>query len=196
MSALADAHPALPNPSLTNFCFYAAMFRSMYRLLAAPSLAVLSCSATAQDAGPCDLCFEGQTRQEEMPLRIEIVSGIDFSRMALVGEQDGSAQLDPQTGRKDTDRGLIDLGGMAFQGRAKVSGEPLRQVRIELPEQVTLYSPLGGKVELSDFVTDIPEIAALDAMGRLEFRFGARLQTIGAMGGTFRGRIPIRIDYN
>lgn len=85
---------------------------------------------------------------------------------------------------------------MVFQGRAKVSGKAMRQVRIELPQRVTLYSPLGGQVELSDFVTDIPLIAALDASGRLEFRFGARLQTVGAMGGNFRGRIPIRIDYN
>ena len=172
------------------------MARTSPCLLAALALAALPCPATAQDNGSCDLCFGGQTRKGEVPLRIEIVSGIDFSRMALAGDQDGSAQLDPQTGHKDTDQGLIDLGGMAFQGRAKVSGEPLRQVRIELPQRVTLHNPLGGQVELSDFVTDVPQIAALDALGRLEFRFGARLQTVGAMGGTFRGRIPIRIDYN
>jgi len=172
------------------------MGRMHSRLLAALALAALACPLAAQEAQPCDLCFGGQARQGEIPLRIEIVSGIDFSRLALTGDQDGSAELDPQTGHRLTDRGLINLGGMAFQGRAKVSGEAMRQVRIELPQRVTLYSPLGGQVELSDFVTDIPLIAALDASGRLEFRFGARLQTVGAMGGTFRGRIPIRIDYN
>src|SRR5690606_31892011 len=59
-----------------------------------------------------------------IPLRIEIESGIDFSRSALRGTLDGDAQMDPQTGEKIVGPNLIDLGGLAYQGRARVTGKP------------------------------------------------------------------------
>jgi hypothetical protein len=130
-----------------------------------------------------------------IPLRIEIESGIDFSRSALRGQLDGDALIDPQTGEKIVGPNLIDLGGLAYQGRARVIGKPLQPVRIDLPAAVTLRSAKGAKAELSDFTTDIPGVAVLDANGELTFRFGARITTIEARGGTFRGRIPIRVEY-
>ena len=90
---------------------------------------------------------------------------------------------------------MIDLGGASFQGRARVTGEPLRPVRIELPATVLLRSSDGAEARLSDFVTDLPPVAILDANGVLEFAFGARLTSQGARGGDFRGRIRIRVDY-
>ena len=153
---------------------------------------------TALDETLCTLCekFSDKSADGEQPLRIEIISGLDFSRMALAGSEDGSARIDPATGSKVTNQGLIDLGGMSFQGRARVTGTALRQVRIELPHQVTLSSPMGEQAELTDFVSDVPAISLLDARGTLEFQFGARLSTMDAAGGNFRGRIPIRVDYN
>lgn len=130
-----------------------------------------------------------------VPLRIEIESGIDFSRSALRGTLDGDAQIDPQTGEKIVGPNLIDLGGLAYQGRARVTGKPLQPVRIDLPASVTLRSAKGAKAELTDFTTDIPGVAVLDANGELTFRFGARITTIEARGGNFRGRIPIRVEY-
>ena len=146
----------------------------------------------------CTLCerFSDKSADGEQPLRIEIISGLDFSRMALAGSKDGSAKIDPATGSKVTDQGLIDLGGMSFQGRARVTGTALRQVRIELPHEVTLNTPMGEQAELTDFVSDVPAISLLDARGTLEFQFGARFSTTNAAGGNFRGRIPIRVDYN
>ena len=90
---------------------------------------------------------------------------------------------------------MIDLGGQSFQGRARVTGEPLRPVRIELPQRVQLRSPDGAEAELTDFVTDLPPVAMLDENGTLEFAFGARLSSQGARSGNFRGRIAIRVDY-
>jgi hypothetical protein len=130
-----------------------------------------------------------------IPLRIEIESGIDFSRSALRGTLDGDALIDPQTGEKIVGPNLIDLGGLAYQGRARVTGKPLQPVRIDLPASVTLRSAKGAKAELTDFTTDIPGVAVLDANGELTFRFGARITTIEARGGNFRGRIPIRVEY-
>jgi hypothetical protein len=90
---------------------------------------------------------------------------------------------------------MINLGGQSFQGRARVTGEPLRPVRIELPPRVQLRSPDGAEAELSEFVTDLPAVAMLDENGTLEFAFGARISSQGARGGNFRGRINIRVDY-
>jgi hypothetical protein len=130
-----------------------------------------------------------------VPLRIEIESGIDFSRSALRGKIDGDALIDPHTGEKVVGPNMIDLGGLSYQGRARVTGKPLQPVRIDLPASVTLRSAKGAKAELSDFTTDIPGVAVLDANGELTFRFGARITTIEARGGNFRGRIPIRVEY-
>lgn len=151
--------------------------------------------AVAQDDS-CDLCLLRSTNaQGEQPLRIEIDSGLQFSRLALRGQGDGSAKIDPRTGVKRVDANTIDLGGQSWQGRVRVTGEPLRPVRIELPARVQLRSPEGGEAELSDFETDLPAGAILDEHGTLEFSFGARLSTQDGQGGNFRGRIPIRVDY-
>ena len=135
--------------------------------------------------------FERQAR----PLSIQIESGIQFGRMALSGTGGGAAQIDPQTGQASVDKGMIDLGGATYQGRARVTGEPLRPVRIELPATVLLRSSDGAEARLSEFVTDLPPVAMLDANGVLEFAFGARLTSNGARGGDFRGRIRITVDY-
>jgi hypothetical protein len=131
----------------------------------------------------------------ERPLEIEIESGLQFSRLALAGRTDGGAEIDAQTGEKRVDAGMIDLGGLSYQGRARVTGQPLRPVRIELPQRVRLRSPDGSEAELSGFVTDLPPVAMLDENGTLEFAFGARLSSQGARSGNFRGRIAIRVDY-
>ncbi len=150
----------------------------------------------AEDA--CALCFanEKHTDPHEAPLAIEIEGGLEFSRMALTGSGGGSAAIDAGSGARRTDGGLIDLGGMAMQGRGRVTGTPLRPVRIELPHSVTMSAPDGTTAQLVDLTTDLPAFAALDSSGALEFAFGGRLQVSGSHGGMFRGRIPISVDYD
>ncbi len=160
----------------------------------AAALAMLSAGPVLADEPACELCVLA-TRNEQRPLSIVIDSGLQFSRLALRGQTDGGAEIDPATGEKRVDAGMIDLGGQSFQGRARIIGEPLRPVRIELPTRVALRSPDGAAAELTDFVTDLPRVAVLDANGTLEFAFGARLTSRGARGGNFRGRINIRVDY-
>lgn len=157
------------------------------------AFALLSAAPAGADEPLCELC--AMTARPERPLEIEVESGIQFSRLALTGEAGGAAEIDPQTGAKRVDAGMIDLGGLSYQGRARVTGTPLRPVRIELPQRVQLRSPGGGEAELTGFVTDLPPVAMLDANGTLEFAFGARLSTRGASSGNFRGRIAIRVDY-
>jgi hypothetical protein len=161
----------------------------------AAAIALVSAAPAAADDPACATCTADVFEREERPLDIEIESGLQFGRLALRGRADGAAQIDPQTGQNRVDGNMIDLGGATYQGRARVTGEPLRPVRIELPTTVLLRSSTGGEARLSDFVTDLPPVAMLDENGVLEFSFGARLTSQGARGGDFRGRIRISVDY-
>ena len=92
--------------------------------------------------------------------------------------------------------GLISLGGAPVTGRGKITGMPLRPVRIDLPSRVPMTAPDGSSAELVDFTTNLPHRPTLDANGQLEFSFGARLVVRNGSGGNYRGRIPITVDYN
>jgi hypothetical protein len=159
------------------------------------SLALLAAPLAQAGAQHCASCLGRDTRQAA-PLRIEIVSDLEFSRMALTGSEAGKAQIDPQTGSRRIEGGLVGLGGFTFKGRARITGEPLRAVRIDLPPVIAMTTIGGGRAELTDLVTDLPAFPVLDSSGRLEFSFGGELTVSGAAGGQFRGRIPINVDYN
>src|SRR5690606_31894695 len=164
--------------------------------LIAASMASTPAPAEVAETPRCKLCKQAEQRSVEVPLRVEVDSGLNFSRLALTGRTDGSARIDPETSRKLTDAGMVDLGGMAVSGRVRVTGEPRRYVRIDMPPQVMLRSAHGAEAELSDFQTNLEPMPRLDDAGTLEFNFGGRLSTKGSQGGNFRGRIPIRVEYD
>lgn len=168
------------------------MAKFVLALLAASAAPLAPALAAAQD--DCALCFEDA--RDAIPLRIEISADLVFSRLAMTGNHGGSAEIDPQSGSKRTEGAVIDLGGMAVQGHARVTGEPLRRIRVILPQQVTMTAADGSQAELSNFTTDLPDFPMLDEAGTLEFSFGGRLRLNSASGGNFRGRIPISVEYN
>lgn len=133
---------------------------------------------------------------EEAPLTIEIASGLTFSRLALTGTSGGSVSIDPLSGARSTDGGLVGLGGATLQGHARITGTPGRAVRIDLPRTVTMTTADGSEARLTDLVTDLPAWPVLDASGALEFSFGGRLEVPAGATGRLRGRIPISVDYN
>lgn len=137
----------------------------------------------------------GGNGQGQMDLTIE--SDIDFGRLILVGNGIGSVVLDVDTGQKMTFGEIDDLGGVSVQGRALVTGMPLKQVRVTMPLSVTMSDPGGGEAELRDIVTDLSALPTLDANGQLTFHFSGTLYTDNAigMGGTLRGRVPIQVTY-
>lgn len=158
-------------------------------------LALAATPLSAQES--CRLCYSsGGAQAGDQPLTIEIFADLAFSRLAMTGSGDGSAEIDAQTGAKRTSGSLIDLGGMAVQGRGRITGQPGRTVRVDLPGQVTMSSADGDAAELVDFRTDLPDFPKLDPSGALEFTFGARMVVRGRQGGNYRGRIPITVDYN
>jgi hypothetical protein len=169
----------------------------MARLGIALAAALVAVSAPAPSRAGDGLAdpFAVSTPNGERPLSITIESGLQLGRVGLTGKQDGNAAIDPQTGAKQVGPNMIDLGGLSFQGKATITGQPFKPVRVELPQSVLLHSPAGAEAELRDFRTDLPPVAVLNASGVLEFSFGATLSSKGAQGGDFRGRIPIRVDY-
>lgn len=166
-------------------------------LLALLALALPLAPAAGTD-DECRLCFEDEKAALEgdgIPLKLEITSGLQFSRLALSRDGWGSVQVDPETGQKKTQGNVQDLGGQVFHGKARVTGEPLRAVRVELPTKVWLRAPDGSSAELIDLRTDLPSFAVLDSTGTLEFNFGGTLVVNGMGSGRLRGRIPIEVNY-
>jgi len=161
----------------------------------AAALIAVSAPAFGSPEDGCAGLFATPAPNGERPLSITIESGLQVGRLGLTGREDGNAAIDPQTGAKAIGPNMIDLGGLTFQGKATVTGQPLRPVRIDLPHSVLLHSASGAEAELFDFRTDLPAVAMLDANGVLQFNFGATISSKGAQGGDFHGRIPIRVEY-
>ena len=168
----------------------------MARILAfGAALLLLGAPAAAQDS--CRLCYgDGATAPGARPLTIEIWADLNFSKLALTGRSGGSAEMSATDGAKHTTGELVDLGGIAVTGHGRVTGVPLREVRLDLPDTVEMTAPDGGIAKLVQFTTDLAPHPQLSANGELEFSFGARLIVSGGRGGNYRGRIPISVDYN
>lgn len=154
----------------------------------------------ASAEAPCLLCG-GQkpiplaVAERDIPLSIEITTKLDFSRAALAASGGGEIDIDPHSGNKRIDGGMVDLGGAALAGTARVTGTPGRSVRIEMPATARMTSASGGVVEITGLRTSLTGDARLDSTGSLEFSFGGRLIVRGNVAGTFRARIPITAQY-
>ena len=171
-----------------------------HKLRAVGALGLLPLLLAAGD-DTCLLCTSNDAQvaavaeRSDLPLTIEITTKLDFSRAALPASGGGQIDLDPQSGNKRVNGGLVDLGGAALAGTAIIRGEPGRAVRIEMPHNARMTSPTGGVVELTGLRTSLMAGSRLDASGRLEFTFGGTLVVRGHSAGTFRARIPITVQY-
>jgi Domain of unknown function (DUF4402) len=166
------------------------------------ALAVLGLMPLLLAAGGdlCRLCKPDEAGssaglENEVPLSIEITTKLDFSRAALAGQGGGQIEVDPLSGNRRVDGGIVDLGGSALAGTAVVRGQPGRVVRIDMPGNARMTSSAGGVVEITGLRTNLAGNPRLDQSGRLEFSFGGRLVVRGEASGTFRARIPITAQY-
>lgn len=147
-------------------------------------------------SGPAfDTRSEGARGKQETPLQIEITANLDFSRLALLGNQGGVVSIDPMSGDRQIRGSIANLGGMSLHGEGRLTGEPGRSVRVTLPERIQLSAPNGSTAELERLETNLPPLARLDQNGRLAFSFGGQLRVRGDASGQFRGRIAITADY-
>lgn len=134
------------------------------------------------------------SRKAETPLRVEVETQLDMGRIA-VGATGGEVEIDPLTGVRRLRGGVVDLGGFALTGVVTVSGEPGAEVRVFLPPTVDLESGDGRTARVVGLSTDLSAAPRLGADGRLQFRFGGRLQVAALGDGDYRGRIPVTVEY-
>lgn len=163
-------------------------------LLASPALspAVAQCLLCGEVEKPAE---EGSNdARPEDPLRISISTRLDFSRAALAQIGGGSIVVTPSGGRTVTGN-LEDLGGMGVAGSVEIWGTPNRHLDIELPDSVQMSSADGNRAIITNFETDLKKNPKLNVAGYLKFNFGAELQVSARQAGTFRGRIPISVEY-
>ena len=150
-----------------------------HMLRAVGALGLLPLLVAASD-DVCRLCSgptptEQALEKREIPVTLEITTKLDFSRAALSGTGGGAIELDPQSGGRRVNGGIIDLGGSALAGKAIVRGEPGRSVRIDMPGSAQMTSSTGGVIEIAGLRTNLGGRTRLDSTGRLEFSFGGRL---------------------
>ncbi|HEV2747159.1 MAG TPA: DUF4402 domain-containing protein [Allosphingosinicella sp.] len=128
---------------------------------------------------------------------MQVETSLDFSRIGLAsaGQAGGVAAVDPLTGARTLEGGLIDMGGVPVQGIVTVRGEPGRHVTVDLPARVTMTGPDGETLELANLATTLKNNPKLGPDGSLQFGFGGRLRVSGNADGEYRGSIPIMIDY-
>src|SRR5947208_2685310 len=118
-------------------------------LFRATLLTVLAAGAALRPANAqCRLCAKPTTalgdEQGKGDVALEIESGLDFDRLILFGQGDGTATLRPD-GSNGADGAISQLGPRAMVGSASVHGEANRLVRVELPRRIELYSLGGGR---------------------------------------------------
>ena len=169
--------------------------------LALPFAALLVL-APVQASAQCLLCSDTPPPPEsivggllpELPLRVEIIADLDFARL-VAGSGGGSVTLDPRGGSGQTQGDISPLGGFGFSGRVIVTGTPLKNVRITLPDSAVLTSSTGRTARLTAIQTGQSPVMRLSLLGRLEFAFGGRLEIEGGSDGDYRGRIPVTVNY-
>ena len=146
----------------------------------------------------CLLCPQdsatASARKAETPLRIDVETRLDMGRVA-VGAMGGEVEIDPASGARRLRGDVVDLGGFGLSGTVTVRGEPGAEVRVILPTSVDLESGHGRTARVTGLATDLAPAPRLGPDGRLQFRFGGRLQVTALDDGDYRGRIPVTVEY-
>lgn len=156
---------------------------------------ILSPILQAASGDPIFVNAAEREARAERPIHIEILADLNFSRAAVTNSSNAEMAIGADNASRKSSSGLVDLGGFAMAGQVRVSGEPGRAVRVELPHLVKMHSGSGSSIEISDLRSNLPPAPRLDAQGELNFNFGGRLTLKGTASGAFRGRIPITVEY-
>ena len=162
--------------------------------------AALAAIAAASSPLPaqCRLCAAPVTQRAapdaRKAIRVEIETRLNFDRLVLLGEGEGSALLGPD-GSRSAGGSIADIGPRAMAGSVTITGEPGRALRIDLPSRIELYALGGSSISFDQVDSDLPAVPRLDSAGRLSFRLGGRVRIRGDAEGEYRGDLPITVDY-
>ena len=150
-------------------------------------------------AAQCMLCApqpDASKKPEPRTIEVEVDTRIDFASIGLVRTgTGGSARIDAATGIRSLTGALVDLGGMAISGTVTIRGEPKQHVVVSFPASILLYNASGASYPLGSFATTLKNNPKLGDDGSLTFTFGGTLQIDGSATGSFRGSIPVTVEY-
>lgn len=163
------------------------------------SILAAAAAAFASTAGAqCRLCSTPTTSAPQTAtaddLKLDIETTLDFDRLVIAGAGAGDAVLRP-------DGSALGTGSVSSMApRAKVAtitvhGESGRNLRIDVPRRIDLFSVGGGRLTFDDVQTDAGDLPRLDTAGNLTFHIGGRLRFLGDEDGDYRGDLPITVDY-
>jgi hypothetical protein len=158
-------------------------------LLAGSAPADAQCRLCGQPtvATPADTLANG-----DVDLQIE--TSLNFDRLILSGSGAGAVTIRPD-GSSGVEGSVLQTGPRAMVGTVLVHGIANRFVRVDMPRRIELFSVGGGQMTLDDITSDLPAAPHLDAAGNLSFRFGGRLIVSGESDGSYRGDLPITVEY-
>ena len=159
-------------------------------LVAAPQAISAQCRLCAQTTAA--LPVAGTSVGGDVDLQIE--TNLNFDRLILAGSGSGAVTIRPD-GSTGVEGSVLQAGPRAMVGTVLVHGDANRNLRVDIPRRVELYSLAGGRITLDDIKSDLPSAPRLDAAGNLSFRFGGRLIVSGNADGPFRGDLPITVEY-
>ena len=159
---------------------------------------VLAAASPMPASAQCRLCdtpFTSRTEEAgKSEVRLEVQTSLNFDRLILLGQGDGSAVLRPD-GSSASAGTVAEISPRAVVGTVTVHGEAGRTIRIDLPQRIVLHSLSGGQVTFDDVASDLPAMPRLDSAGNLTVRFGGRLRVSSDAEGDYRGDLPITAEY-
>jgi hypothetical protein len=162
------------------------------------ALLVAGLAGSAPVHAQCRLCDQPPaatpTQIQSGDLELQIETSLNFDRLVLSGNGQGGAVIRP-TGANGAEGAVMEIGPRATVGTVSVHGQANRELLVDLPHRIELYSGVGGRISLVDISTDLPSTPRLDAGGNLSFHFGGRLVLSGNDEGQFRGDLVINVDY-
>lgn len=155
-------------------------------------------SASTPALAQCRLCDQPTTARTDTAdndgLTVHVETSLNFDRLVLASAGQGTAIVRPD-GSSSTEGSVVAISARAMVGTVSVHGTPGRIVRVELPGRIDLYSTGGGRIAVDEMVTDLQGIPKLDAAGNLDFHFGGRATVTGDADGSYRGEMPITVEY-
>lgn len=151
--------------------------------------------ATAQ----CRLCaapttIVDVTDKDAVSLVLEVITRLDFDRLILLNEGNGSATLRPD-GSTRAAGSIGSVSGRAMVGELLIRGAPGRVIRLDLPGSIELIGLKGGTIRVDSLESDLKSMPTLDSNGELRVRIGGELSLSGELDGDFRGDVAVFVDY-
>lgn len=161
-------------------------------------MVIAGLAAASPIGAQCRLCDEPAAarpvQRSAGDVQLQIETSLNFDRLILSGNGQGRATIGP-TGANGAEGAVLEIGPRATVGAVIVHGEANRELSIDMPHRIELFSGAGGRISLVDIRTDLPASPRLDAGGNMSFHFGGRLLVSGSDEGQYRGDLTISVDY-